>query len=109
MARNWIDIGCTPHGEACAQVGDLDYNSKAQAECAQLVRMMQEINPPIEGTCYGVRRNPHDFGSYMEVVAYYDENVNAQEDWAFAAESGVPEIWDDKAREALKLEAREEA
>lgn len=98
----FINIGSVPNGEDCAQVGADDYATRAHIECRaykhQLTRMFG--NGPGKARL-AVKGFPHDFGTYYEVCALYDEDSEAETDWAFKIESECPEKWDDEATKEL--------
>lgn len=94
--RTYLELGGTPSDEDCAQVGQDDYREKALAECrrykAQLER--QFPNPP-EGCSFGIKSFPHDFGSYHEVVIYFNDGNDEQIDFAYKVENEAPGNWQD--------------
>jgi hypothetical protein len=100
--KDFIDAGCSPTGENCAQVGSDDYHQRARRECrayiAQLRRLFG-IEP--DGAHLSVKCNPHDFGSYLSVVCHYDDHLPASVEYAFRCESESPETWDEQARQEL--------
>jgi hypothetical protein len=100
--REYMEIGATPAGETCVQVGADNYNTLARRECIafknQLLRMFGQ---PPEGASIGIKSFPHEFGSYMEVVVYYDDNCKEAIDYAFNIENNSPEFWDDEAKREL--------
>ncbi len=92
---DFINIGATPYGEECVQVGSDDYMKYAQIQCnifqEQLER--QFSNPPPR-TWFSVKSFPHEFGSYLEVVCHFDDADEASMDWAYNVEGNGPEYWD---------------
>ena len=96
--RDCIDLGSSPYGETCAQVGTEDYVFRAKRECkvyiSQLRRCMGE-EP--NGAELRVKSNPHDFGSYLSVVCYFDSDNQAATEYAFRCEAQGPESWDEQA------------
>jgi hypothetical protein len=92
--RDYLELGATPAGEPCAQVGSDDYHEKAICECRryrdQLI--LQFGNPP-DGANFAIKRFPHDFGSYHGVVIYFDNNIPEAINYAFNVESNLPEYW----------------
>jgi hypothetical protein len=103
MARDYIDIGSTPANEECAQVGSDNYYEKARKECATFIgQIRREFGPEPGSARLGIKGNPHDFGTYYEVVCYYDDNDETGMDYAFKCESSAPD-WDAESRAALGL------
>jgi hypothetical protein len=97
-----LDIGSSPPGESCAQVGTDGYFERASFECrlyiAQLRRM---FGPEPEGARLSVASNPHDFGTYLSVRRYYDPTKPLALAYALRCEAEGPEEWDDLARKEL--------
>ena len=105
--RDYIELGASPSGEDCAQLGSLTYNERMTVEIVELRRMMEQVHPAPD-TCpsarYVRKSFQHDFGTYYELCACFDDNDasnDASIDWAFEAERCVPERWDATARQAL--------
>lgn len=65
----------------------------------QLVRLHGE---PPTGACLAIRSCLHDFGTYYEVVCYFDPHNPEAERYAFACEDGLPEYWDYSARQQIE-------
>lgn len=103
--RHSLDIGTTPYGEDCAQVGQDSYMRRSRIEIEALVDMLERTMPEHvmrSGIGFKITSNPHDFGSYRGLEVYwYDEDEGAAEA-AYYIEANIPEFWDDDAREYLK-------
>lgn len=91
---DYIDIGPTPHGESCAQVGDADYPDRSLTECLVFKAQLVSMFPPPPGASIVVRGHPHDFGTYREVAVRYDPSLGKATDYAFMLEANSPEFWD---------------
>jgi hypothetical protein len=104
---DWLDIGASPPGESCAQVGADDYYPRARRECRAYINQLQRhLGPEPDGAHLAIRQNPHDFGTYLSVVCYYDpENENAVA-YAYRCESDGPDEWDADARSELAAERK---
>lgn len=50
-----------------------------------------------------VKSFPHDFGSYYEVCAVFNDNDEASSSWAYNVEAHIPEYWDEIAKAELAL------
>ena len=102
--RNYIELGVSPSGEDCAQLGTTGYYERMTVEISELRRMMELIHPAPD-TCplsrYVCQPFQDDFGTYYELCAYFDDRDPVSIQWSFEAERCVPERWDDKARQAL--------
>ena len=108
--KDYIEIGQTPPNEACAQVGQDDYSERAVIECRayinQLWRYLEQTkgiakdNAP-ESFALSIKSNPHDFGTYYEVIAKFDDENEDAMNLAFFLESNGPGDWDALAKEEL--------
>ena len=102
--RDYIELGSSPSGEDCAQLGTPGYYDRMTVEISELRRMMERVHPVPLGYVsarYGRKAFEHDFGMYYELCAYFDDRDFVSIQWALDAEELVPERWDDKARQAL--------
>ena len=93
--RDYINIGSSPCDEPCAQVGEPDYYPKAKEECNRFIKLIREKlgeEPP--GAYLRVKSNPHNFGTYLEVVCYFEDNYEEARIYALRCESDAPTIWD---------------
>ena len=101
-----VELGCTPHGEDCEQVGTPNYSAAmARAECRALINQLKRENPALpEGVWFRVRGRPHDFGTYYEAEACYDTEAGGEAAWAL--EGRVPEKWDNEALAELEAARR---
>ena len=100
---DYLEIGCTPHDEPCAQVGQPDYAPQARVQCRALINQLERSFPcpcPDKAWLY-VKSNPHDFGTYYEVAVKFDENDQQACDWAYLIEASLPERWDTEALKEL--------
>lgn len=88
--RDYLTIGCVPFDEPCAQVGKPHYSTVARRECnAYREALIAHYGPPPEDVVLAIKGFPHDFGTYHEVVVYYNPNDSKQCDYAFKIESGL--------------------
>ena len=102
MARDYIEIGSTPAGEDCAQVGSEGYERRARAECLRFIELIRKkLGPQPEGARLSVKSNPHDFGSYLSVVCFYDDTKEQAVEYAFRCEREAPTRWEAPATPAL--------
>ena len=100
---DYLHIGSAPHDENCAQVGTDNYKKMATRECRalgrQLIRMYGDKPKCVQ---FSVKENPHNFGTYYELVAYYDKNCKVAEEFAFKCED-LPDTWDSEAKKELNI------
>ena len=85
--KNFINIGSSPAEEDCFQLGD----ARCRRECLIYKRQLEREFP--EGD-FRIKAFPHDFGEYLEVVAYYDTEDEEATDLAFEAECDASQVWD---------------
>lgn len=94
--RDYINIGATPADEPCAQVGEPNYQERAREECKRFIALLRKRfgNEP-SGAQLKIKSFPHDFGSYLEVVCFYDPQLPESVDYAFRCEGETPLTWDE--------------
>jgi len=98
MARDYLNIGPTPASEECQQLGPNYNNRKARAEMAAFINQIRrELGPEPEGARLAVKSFPHDYGTYSEVVCWFDDTLPDSVDYAFKCEGDIRDTWDDKA------------
>jgi hypothetical protein len=100
--RDYIEIGPVPTDESCEQLGSNYDPVRARRECRVFLRQLRrQFGPEPEGAQLAVKSNAHDFGTYYEVVCWYDENDETAMGYAIRLEEETPCKWDTKAREEL--------
>jgi hypothetical protein len=98
--KDYITIGSSPTGELCAQVGSDNYEARARKECVAFKNQLLRVFPNIpDGTYLSVKSFPHDFGSYLEVVCWYDNEDEDSRNYAY--NMNTPEYWDDEAKKEV--------
>lgn len=104
-----FSIGATPWGEDCVQVGCEGYEARALVECEafrkQLLRTAATAGKtdfPV-GFRLEVKGHPHDFGTYYEVGATYDDENEESVKLAVWFSDESPEEWDAESRIELGL------
>lgn len=101
--RDYISIGSSPYGEDCAQVGSDYYSIKSRKECAALIGQLRRLFGEEKGTaCLAVKSFPHDFGTYHEVICYFNDDDEIGKEYAFKIENELPEHWDEIAKKEIK-------
>jgi hypothetical protein len=96
--KDYLNLGCTPHNEECQQVGENFDPEKAQEECERFIRLLRHVHGPEPvGARLAVKWFPHDFGSYPEVVCWYEESdedeISESAEYAYKVEANTPESW----------------
>lgn len=95
---NYIEVGSAPFDEECVYVTDKKpYIREMLHECIRyksyLEKLFSEQMP--DGCEFGIKMFPHDFGSYYEVVIYFDDEIEEQCDFAYMVEDNLPEKWEE--------------
>ena len=105
--RDHIDLGgTTPPEESCAQVGsrEYDYHERASREARAYISLLRRIfGDEPDGARLGIKSHPHDFGTYLTVVCFFDPDNAAAADYASRCEAQGPQEWDEQARRELNL------
>lgn len=92
----FLAIGAAPCKEACAQVGDDDYGPRALAEGRRFIEAIRrKLGPEPEGARLAIKGFPHDFGTYYEVVCWYDPDRETSAVYAYDCERDAPATWDE--------------
>ena len=97
--RDYLTLEATPVGEDCSQVGVENYSHMSRIECSVFKDQLERTFPKCN---FGVKSFPHDFGTYREVVVYFDDENEEESENAFEVESNLPEFWDDVAKKLLR-------
>ena len=95
--REYLEIGSAPHDEDCAQVGTEDYAKRAKRECSLFAQQILKHYGEPEYGYLTVKGHAHDFGTYYEVRACYDDEDEESTKWVFDIEGdvkGVLATWD---------------
>lgn len=106
---DYLNIGSTPNEEDCAQVGSADYYARAIKECRAYREQIRKHYPEPENGYLRVKGFPHDFGTYYEVVAYYDPEDTEASRWALDIEGddlGVLSTWDEEFKPTTEGEVK---
>ena len=94
MSRDYLTLGPTPCDEDCAQVGSENYYSRAREECRRYLDLLRKLfGQEPKGAQLAIKSFPHDFGSYHEVVIWYDDQFPESIEYAFQMEGNLPETW----------------
>lgn len=98
--RNFLELSCVPEEEDCAQVGEENYDEDAQIQCSNYIMLLRKLFPDFAqyDVVFKTKANPHDFGTYYEVVAEYEEG-SVGEQYALYIEHYLPLKWNDKEAE----------
>jgi hypothetical protein len=99
---DYIHLSATsPWGEPCAQLGTEDYQKDSRIEARTYIRQLQRVfggNP--DGTRFVLVKCPHDFGSYLDIKFFYDDEDQRHVLYMIDIETGC-EKWDEESRKEL--------
>ena len=84
-------IGPSPSDEDCAQIGITEGAQRLnRIECEAYIEALRKVyGDEPEGAYLESKAERHDFGSYREVVCYYDTDNRDAALYAFKVESGL--------------------
>jgi hypothetical protein len=100
--KDYLSIGSSPSDETCAQVGADNYPEQSRKECRAFLHQLERAFPnPPDGCYLAVKSFEHDFGTYREVVCYFDDESEESRHYAFNMENNTPENWDAAAIEEM--------
>ncbi|MDP2949229.1 MAG: hypothetical protein Q8P22_06800 [Chloroflexota bacterium] len=94
--RDYQSIASAPYDEPCVQVNPQgDYHDAMRAECRRFIELIRKkLGPEPPGAHLAIKSCPHAFGTYYEVVCWYDDSQEAA-DYALRCESDAPLTWND--------------
>ena len=101
--KDHLYIGSTPTNEDCAHVGSENYANRARAECRLFALQILKHYPEPEKGYLSIKANSHDFGTYYEVVAVYDDEDEDSTNWAYDVEADALNVlsnWDEELNPA---------
>jgi len=100
--KDFISISPSPTSEECAQVGTPNYPEQSRKECTAFLHQLERAFPnPPDGCYLSIKSFDHDFGTYREVVCYFDDENDESRQYAFNMENNTPENWDSAAVEEM--------
>ena len=89
--RDYLSLGPVPCDEDCQQIGSDAYDyQKDTADLHRYKTMLQERWPTAH---FAVKSFPHDFGTYREIVVYFDDED--EDAIAYDVEANLPQTWND--------------
>jgi len=101
---DYVVIGPVPCDEDCAQVGRENYQEQAVEECMRFIELLRKtFGDEPEGARLAIKWFAHDFGSYCEVVCWYETEDEKARDYAFRCENETLLTWEGGRREQLKF------
>lgn len=91
--------------EDCVQVSKTQpYINEMMLECHKYKEQLQHAFPNMPDECrFAVKPFPHDFGTYYEVVVYYEPNDEKSVEYAFNVEANLPAKWEEQWKPAASV------
>lgn len=100
--QDYLSLGPVPSEEPCAQVGEEQYDLRARAECRRFIALLRAtFGPEPSGAWLSSKAFDHDYGTYYEVVCYFNAKVPTSIDYAYRCEREAPTTW---GREGERLQ-----
>lgn len=94
MSRDYIEFDCSPVNEPCVSVSqDADYMPAMREEANRMKELLEKRFPDVNGE-FMIKKCNHDFGSYLEIRFYYDDDDDGCKELQFV-EKHYPTTWDD--------------
>ena len=104
--KDYITIGSAPADEECAQVGTPNYHARAKRECLAFIKEIRKViglEPPL--AVLKVESFEHDFGTYLDVVCWFDKDDPESRDYALRCEGEAPTRFASQSLHELKAPA----
>lgn len=96
----FLVIASAPNDEFCTQAG-VNYNDNI-IECNALKNLMiRTYGQPPQNCEFFILENHHDFGTYLELAIFYNEEDEQSEEYALQCEL-TPDNWDEEALNELE-------
>jgi len=94
--EEYLELGSAPADENCVQVETgKDYVPAMLAECKRYKELLRKLFPDKPDDCrFAIKSFPHDFGTYYEVVIFYNPKIEKSANFAFSVESNLPAKWE---------------
>lgn len=105
MFDDYITLGPTPPDEDCAQVGEPNFRKLATVQMKAYVNQLNRRfdNWVKDGyILFDKKWFNHDFGSYGEVVVYYNTEDEMSRMCAISVDRSIPTYWDEEALKELE-------
>lgn len=96
--RDYVSIGCSPAEEECVQVESTgSYYKPMMEECRRYCEFLNKRFPDCDkyNCVLRVKTFPHDFGTYAEVVCWYDTEDEESSAYAYIIEGNSPGRWNE--------------
>gem|GEM_PF-1429163 len=99
---DYIELSSTPNNEDCIGVNENNALTLMRIEARTYIKQLKRvygINP--EGTTFIIHRNEHDFGPYLDIRFYFNDDNLKHTEYAIRLDDGC-DYWDDEAITELR-------
>lgn len=101
MTLETLYLGPAPADEDCTQIKHPDYESRGRKEAqAYIAAIRKHCGPEPDGAGLRIKREHHEFGSYLEVVLNYDGDNQACAEYAPKLDGMAPRTWAEAGMES---------
>lgn len=91
--KDFYDFGTTPFDEDCVQVSSkVEYMTRMRDEASRMLAICKKLWPSL---FWSIQSNPHDFGSYLTLRCYYDDENEEQTKAFYDADNNWPSTWNE--------------
>ena len=98
MLNSMYIADTSPYAEDCVYLGEDDYLPRAKKEANRFLAQIRKHYGNEPGSSYlDIKKNPHDFGTYLSIEFYYEADNEEEVDYGFDIEGDVKnvlETWD---------------
>lgn len=92
----------TPCDEPCAQIGSENYMKRSRVEArAYIAQLQRKFGAAPVGSFFKIVHCPHDFGTYLDIRYYYDDEDQRHVAYMCDIDSGCDK-WDHIALKQLE-------
>lgn len=95
--RDYIELGSAPIEEDCIQVSSSKpYFEEMRDECRRYKELLNKVCPIPKSTkaYYSIKFFSHDFGGYLEVCIFFDDEDEEACNFAYKLENELPLRWE---------------
>jgi hypothetical protein len=93
--RDYLIIGPAPLDETCVQIDDPDYYKKSIEEEKRFIKqLIRQFGSPPQEAELTIKPFVHEFGTYHEVVCWFDDQSKEAVAYCFDLEANTPETWE---------------
>ena len=94
MNNTYLEFDCSPTNEVGVGISKTDdYLPAMREEARRMIALLEKKFPDAPGD-FRIKSQPHDFGTYLEIRYYFDEDENGW-DYANHIENNWPNTWED--------------